>query len=333
MGFRIRKSIKLMPGVRMTFSKSGVSYSVGGTGFRLTKTARGPVTRTVGIPGAGIWHTAQVIPAARARRSTRRTTKPAPAPVVPRRPGLFAPRGEKALYRAIGAQDWAGVERVMQSHPDHWLIAAGLTAFHKLQIGEEGTARELLTTVFASGQDPGEHPFARKYLFTEFTLRTAPGVEVVLPIGRDAVGLALAETLQATGGLEAAIDVVEQLEPTTYTAVSLAELYIQTDRFDEVVKLTDGITNEDDATALLCVFRGIAFREQGYHDAAREAFKEALRSRSRDSVIRHRALLERAKSYLASGRKAQARTDLERIMAEDSTYEGLRELLAEVTKG
>ncbi len=100
-----------------------------------------------------------------------------------------------------------------------------------------------------------------------------------LPVNRDAVGLALAELKQDHGDLEGAIDTVEQLEPTTYSAVSLAELYAQTGRWDDVIELTEGIKNEDDAAALLCVFRGQAFRQQGFHDAAHEALKEALRSR------------------------------------------------------
>jgi tetratricopeptide (TPR) repeat protein len=79
---------------------------------------------------------------------------------------------------------------------------------------------------------------------------------------------------------------------------------------------------------LLLVFRGQAFREQGFHDAAHEALKEALRSRSRAPEIRHHALAERAHNYLAQGKKAQARKDLERILAEDSSYEGVRERLA-----
>ena len=125
---------------------------------------------------------------------------------------------------------------------------------------------------------------------------------------------------------------IEQLEPTTYSAVSLAELYAQTGRWDDVVQLTEGLKNEeDDAAALLCVFRGQAFREQGFHDAAHEALKEALRSRSRPALIRHLALAERAQNYIAQGKKAQARKDLERILAEDSDYPGLREQLAELT--
>jgi hypothetical protein len=88
------------------------------------------------------------------------------------------------------------------------------------------------------------------------------------------------------------------------------------------------VTNDDDATALLCVFRGVALREQGYNEAAKAAFKEALRARSRDRPIRQRALIERARVFLTDGRKAQARKDLERILAEDSEYPGLAELLS-----
>lgn len=53
MGFRFRKSVKLLPGVRVNFSKSGTSLSVGGKGATANFSKRG--TRvTVGIPGTGI---------------------------------------------------------------------------------------------------------------------------------------------------------------------------------------------------------------------------------------------------------------------------------------
>ena len=53
MGFHFRKSIKAGP-VRVNFSKSGVGYSVGGKGFRVTKKANGGVRTTTSIPGTGI---------------------------------------------------------------------------------------------------------------------------------------------------------------------------------------------------------------------------------------------------------------------------------------
>lgn len=53
MGFRFRKSVKAGP-FRMTFSKSGVGYSVGGKRFRVTKKAKGGIRTTANIPGTGI---------------------------------------------------------------------------------------------------------------------------------------------------------------------------------------------------------------------------------------------------------------------------------------
>jgi hypothetical protein len=61
------------------------------------------------------------------------------------------------------------------------------------------------------------------------------------------------------------------------------------------------------------------------------ALKEALRSRSRAAPIRHLALAERAQNYLGQGKEGMARKDLERILAEDSTYEGVREQLSELS--
>ena len=53
MGFRFRKSLNYGP-FRINFSKSGIGYSFGGKGFRVTKTATGKTRTTASIPGTGI---------------------------------------------------------------------------------------------------------------------------------------------------------------------------------------------------------------------------------------------------------------------------------------
>ncbi|WP_153098774.1 DUF4236 domain-containing protein [Paraburkholderia hayleyella] len=53
MGWSFRKSIKIAPGIRINFSKSGISTSFGGKGF--TYNTRGRVT--ISIPGTGIRYT------------------------------------------------------------------------------------------------------------------------------------------------------------------------------------------------------------------------------------------------------------------------------------
>ncbi|HHV30398.1 DUF4236 domain-containing protein [Acetivibrio mesophilus] len=54
MGFRYRKSINLGGGFRINISKSGIGYSWGVKGYRITKTAKGTTRRTASIPGTGI---------------------------------------------------------------------------------------------------------------------------------------------------------------------------------------------------------------------------------------------------------------------------------------
>ena len=52
MGFSYRKSVKMGP-FRVTASKSGISYSAGVKGVRVTKRANGKVQTTLSAPGAG----------------------------------------------------------------------------------------------------------------------------------------------------------------------------------------------------------------------------------------------------------------------------------------
>lgn len=56
MGFRFQKRLKILPGVSLNFSKSGVSTSVGPRGAKVTL-GHGKIRETVGIPGTGISYT------------------------------------------------------------------------------------------------------------------------------------------------------------------------------------------------------------------------------------------------------------------------------------
>lgn len=59
MGFRIRKSIKVAPGVRLNFGKKGISTSIGKRGAGITFGPTG-TTAHVGIPGTGISYVKKV---------------------------------------------------------------------------------------------------------------------------------------------------------------------------------------------------------------------------------------------------------------------------------
>jgi hypothetical protein len=67
MGFRIRRSVHLFPGVRLNFSKSAISTSIGRRGAWYTVGASGRRQVTLGVPGTGLRYT-QSLPTAKVHR-------------------------------------------------------------------------------------------------------------------------------------------------------------------------------------------------------------------------------------------------------------------------
>ena len=59
MGWRFRKSIDILGLFRINFSKSGIGFSWGVPGYRVTKMANGRTRKTVSIPGTGIAHVSE----------------------------------------------------------------------------------------------------------------------------------------------------------------------------------------------------------------------------------------------------------------------------------
>jgi hypothetical protein len=56
MGFRFRRSIRILPGIRLNFGKRGISTSIGVRGAHVTFGRTGTRT-TVGLPGSGLSYT------------------------------------------------------------------------------------------------------------------------------------------------------------------------------------------------------------------------------------------------------------------------------------
>ena len=100
--------------------------------------------------------------------------------------------------------------------------------------------------------------------------------------------------------------------------------------FDGAIETTEDIENEDDATAMMLIFRGIAFREKDLNDAALECFKRALASKKRSLDVLHRGLYERSFAYAKMGKKAMARKDLEKILVDEPTATNVLAALAKL---
>lgn len=80
MGFRLRRSVRLFPGVRLNVSKSGLSTSFGTRGAWLTVGKRG-TRATIGLPGTGISYT--TMSSSRSHPHRDAEPDPEPAPLTP----------------------------------------------------------------------------------------------------------------------------------------------------------------------------------------------------------------------------------------------------------
>ena len=342
MGFRMRKSFSVIPGVRVNLSGRSVGVTVGGKFARTTVNSRTGTHSSFSLPGTGLSYTTAAHhhvgkPAALAPRvRVAQPAAPPPqavAPPPPVRPGLLAPRGEKELYEALETGRYGDLEGIAARHPELLYTCMVVDAFKRRDSPETHRAvRAMWEELWGSGYDPANDVFLKKYASTSHcTINLAPGIAVTLPLTRTSMGLALAEYRQEDGDLVEAAAVVEALEPSALAAVSLAELYGLLERWQEVVNLTDNVTERDDLSIFLLIQRGAALREQHHYDAAREVFKTALARRSGPVELRHHALLERGLTYEAEGKRSLARKDFERILAEDGQFPGLAEALTSLS--
>lgn len=278
MGFRVRKTFKIAPGVRMTVTPKSIGVSGGVRGARVSANSSGRVTRTVGIPGSGTSHTKTLSSGSRAGSAS--AGAPArPRPPLPK-PGAFAPKWEKAAYKAVtDTPDAAVLHQLVKEYPTAGELLSLVEVIRvSLPNGDLARSKALLGWLHSRGYEPQSDEFVRKYIpSASLTIAVAEGIAATLPLDRNTLGLILAEIEQGDGNLDQAVAVVESLEPTTIAAVSLAELYAEQSRWSDIVDLTNGVSNDDEPSTYLLVQRGKAMREQGYYEASRESLKEALR--------------------------------------------------------
>jgi len=339
MGMRYRKSINLGGGVRLNLNKKSIGVSAGSKHLRYTVNSAGRRTSSVGVPGTGVsWRqTSSSSGATRRRGGTVRAAGAGPgAGLGPVKPGVFAPKAEKVLYRSLQAA-------LAQNPPEQWApgleqcaadarygVAARVLAGLFLVGGDPQRAFAALSGVLRSGVDPGGDAFLVKYAAGLSMDVSVSGVQLSLPIGRDLIALLVAQLHEQRGELDLAADAGKQMSESRLARVVQAGLAAQTGQAPRAVALTEGVHNVDDLATLALVMRAAAMRELGNFTAALEVLKEALRFPSRSPDVRHRARYERALIYLAQGQKRKAREELERIYAENSSLPHVNQALGEL---
>jgi len=333
MGFRMRKSIRVVPGLRVNLTKTGIGMSVGGRGMRYSVHSSGRHTGSVGLPGTGLSY---VVSKGGSRRPGQIHAVAARANAVPKvnKPGWFAPKAEKELYKIVkSGMAVAALDQAANLYPSHRYTALALAAVKRMESNQESDAAiQQVRQVLDGGYNPEEDNFARRYLSFISAGVGVPGFTVArLPYSKALLALGASGILIEQGRQKEALELARSyVQGSIVGQLLLAELYDECNEPKRVIELTNNVSNVNEASMLLLTLRGKALAKAGHFDAAIETFKEALHYPSRPDELKELAWFNRAKTYMEVGKLSQARKDLERVMASNSSYPGLDALMEQV---
>lgn len=330
MGFRFYKSVGLGKGLRLNLSKTGVGVSAGVPGLRYSVHSSGRSTRTAGIPGTGLYYRRDS--KIGASRGSTQAAIPAPQVQMYPKAGLFAPKDEKLFVKGVTAymhgQLDEAVSLLRQSSQrdasdahvaEELFLGISLVGLQRL---EEAAAT--LHTVIASDTALPDAMMAEYGIGGQIEVSVTPLSTVLVPMSSVGAALLLAEVYQRLGRSADAIDLLESAGSVTDEAVfalSLAELYGESQSWQDVTRVTEGFpSNEDDLTLEILCRRAGALIELGMQTGALQVLKEALRFRKRNPLLLRTARYLRGVCYEATGKRAQARKEFERVYAEEATF-------------
>ncbi len=344
MAFRFWRRIRLAPGVTLNLSKSGGSLSFGPRGAKVTVGRRG-VRATAGLPGTGLFYTTRLGGRARTGRGKGGGTSAAPAVAPEDRLSLgffkrlVTPAEEEALLdgcrELVRGKETRALEHLRRAtHLPDGACLAGFLALKQDLVEEAAAGFE------AAIADPRRlgSLLAKYGVAATFTLAITE--EVAVHVGASLRGclLGLAEAyqrLQRWDDAIAALERLRRLEPEAVVVrLSLAEILLEARPDDRatlrlIVRLAEGIENEDELHAAMLLYRGRALHRLGLLDGARTTLTTALRrKKGRSPDLLHALRYERGLVYDGLGQHARARSDFERIYAEAPDYEDVATRLA-----
>lgn len=340
MGFRFQKSIGIGKLLRLNISKSGIGFSAGIPGLRISTGPRGAYF-TAGLPGTGLSYRKKISSAAKpGRESAAAKTRAEETPEERPSPGFFASSQEKELARGLEAYEADQADEALK----HFLAAApdepgaailAATILAEQEGSSEFKAIELLEKVVQSeGEFPT--PLMEKYLAsTEIEINVTPRVTVAVPVDGLAATLLLVELYQSNRRIREAIALLEELVELASQPVlvlSLCELYAGRDIWEGIIDRAQGIEPVDDVTAEIAIYYGRAMQEKGLHDAAISVFGKVLsKKKGRHPELLHDAAYWRAISYQEQGKVSQARKEFELLYAEAPNFRDVAQRLVEMS--
>ena len=345
MSIRFRRSIKIAPGVKVNLTKTGVGMTVGPRGAHYSVHSSGRVTRSVGLPGTGLYYqsrtSVQKAPSVQKARTGRAQAAHAPAltPVIEPshmvpKPGFLASAAEKAYHRGVLAHLTgdnetcvASFEQVLASQPatSSAHLFAGVALANLNQASR--AVKHLEAVVQSAGLGDSLHlKYLPPAIFTiSLGIKITEGLTARVAASELGTALLLAELYQTEGRLEEAIGLMHQIfevHADPLVRLSLCDLLLADKDYPGVIETAAGVVNDSDVAVETLHIRAAAQIALGQDAGAFDSFREALAKTSgRDPHLLLGVRYDRALAYEQVGQPAKGRADLERIYAADPTYE------------
>lgn len=350
---RFRRSISLGGGVRLNINKGSLGLSAGGHGIRYSVNTSGQSTRSIGIPGTGLYYRSQTGPRSSGSRATSASrprgdstaitavTPEVVEQVIPR-PGFLASNTEKRFREGLVAylqQQWTDAAQAFElassadsrNLSDDFFLGASYVRLQRFT-----DAAKCFEKVIGSAEGLPD-ALMQRYVPGTLTMQLPITDRVVVGIGFNSVGAALilAELYQELGRRSEAIGVVQRLHKMApddqAIRLSLADLLYDDNDFEGLIELTQGVENSDDITLAMLHLKAKALANEKLLAPAAEILTACLRrTAGRDPELLKEIRYNRAEAYELRGEARKAKADWSKLVADDPLYRDARHRL-EVT--
>lgn len=342
MGLRFWRRVRIAPGVTLNLSKTGGSVSLGPRGAKYTVGPRGR-RATVGIPGTGLFYTATRSGAGQSgggRTSARAAGEAAGFQErIPPKLGFFkrllTPAAEQAFIEAcrqlaMGNDDEAAT---LLRQAEGFADGAFLSGFVAIKQKRFDDAVRVLLLACNKSDKLGAS-FHKHGILVLFQFAVIEEMLVTIRPDQRGVLLCLVESFQQKGEWSKAKDTLVDMRISypddPEVKLSHAETLLrqptaggepESDRYHEILRITDGIDNDSAVNAALLLYKARALRGLGLATAARDVLTTAIRrTKDRPEELLKAIRYERAEVYAELGRNAQSRGEFEKLYAADPAY-------------
>lgn len=307
--------MRVGPGIRLNINKRSLGFSFGVPGMRFSMNSSGRRTRSLGIPGTGLYYVSSMSSKAGKRKDAPPQAAGMPlgipnavleAPAQPPTPPLddlvpSAPPGSpdaehrfRQGFIAYLTEDWSNAALLFQeavagdasNTSDQFLLALSF-----VELGRHREAAELFEQVF---DDKTTLPdsFMRRYVPKSFRLVVAitPRVAIHTKLDSLSAALMLIESYQRAGRLKdaiAAAHLLRELVPRdAVIRLALADLLFDTGEYEAVVAATDDANGTDDVHLATIQLRALSMAQlDRRQDGARQLAAAITRTKTTDKEL------------------------------------------------